>query len=275
MAPPASLSPRYRLVIYVAVAVLSGASLAVLKLAPFMLVGSFIAYLALPRDRSRALAALTAASGALSLAGFMRFLVVEAMPGIVQGGNRATEDAAVSRLRQVLFAEDTLRKRADVDPDRDGVGSAALLSELAGHVGLRGGARLEPPVLERFPEPLDSPIGPVMELSGYLFVVCLPTRDGGFTARPGAPIDEEAAERRFVAYAWPAADQRGLLNSFFMDEHERILFAGNGAPAGQRPRIGLDHPPACDEALNPKTREEWQTWKGKRPRQKLPGDNRP
>lgn len=275
MVPSASLSPRHRLVIYGAVATLSAASLAVLKLAPFMLVGAFIAYLGLPRDRSRALTVLTGAAGLLSLAGFMRFLVVEAMPGIVQGGNRATEDAAVSRLRQVLFAEDALRKRGDVDPDHDGVGSAALLSELAGHIGLRGGARLAPPVLERFPEPVESPIGPAMELSGYLFVVCLPTPDGGFTARPGSAVDEEAAERRFVAYAWPAADQRGLLNSFFMDEHERILFAANGAPAGQRPRIGLDHPPACDEALNPKTREEWQTWKGKRPRQKLPGDNRP
>ncbi|HET9929759.1 MAG TPA: hypothetical protein VFQ35_03695 [Polyangiaceae bacterium] len=275
MAPSSPLSSRSRLLIYGAVATLSAASLALLKLAPFMLVGSFIAYLALPRERGRALTVLTSAAALLSLAGFMRFLVVEAMPGIVQGGNRATEDSAVSRLRQVLFAEDALRKRADVDPDHDGIGSAGLLSELAGYVGLRGGARLVPPLLERFPEPLDSPIGPVMELSGYLFVVCLPAKNGGFTARPGEIVDEEAAERRFVAYAWPAADQRGLLNSFFMDEHERILFAGNGAPAGKRPRIGLEHPPACDEALNPKTSEEWQTWKGKRPRQKLPGDKLP
>lgn len=275
MAASASLSSRSRLAIYALVATLSAVSLAVLKLAPFMLVGSFIAYLALPRDRGRSLTALTAAAAVLSLAGFVRFLVVEAMPGIVQGGNRATEDAAVSRLRQVLFAQDSLRKRADIDPDTDGVGSAALLSELAGHSGLRGGARLAVPLLERFPVPIDSPIGPVMELSGYLFVVCLPAKNGGFTARPGESVDEEAAERRFVAYAWPARDQRGLLNSFFMDEHENILFAPNGAPAGKRPRIGLEHPPACDEALDPKTREQWQTWKGKRPRQKLPGDNQP
>lgn len=275
MAASASLPSRSRLALYAVVAALSAASLVVLKLAPFMLVGSFIAYLALPRERGRALTVLTAAAALLSLGGFMRFLVVEAMPGIVQGGNRATEDAAVSRLRQVLFAEDSLRKRADVDPDHDGVGSAALLSELAGHTGLRGGARLAPPLLERFPAPLESPIGPVMELSGYLFVVCLPAQGGGFTARPGESVDEEAAERRFVAYAWPAADARGLLNAFFMDEHERILFAPNGAPAGKRPRIGVEHPPACDEALDPKTKEQWQTWKGKRPRQKLPGDDRP
>lgn len=270
-----SSNPRSRVVIYAAVSALAAASIVVLKLAPFMLVGSFIAYLALPRERPTSLAALTGVAALLSLAGFMRFLVVEAMPGIVQGGNRATEDAAVSRLRQVLFAEDTLRKRADVDPDHDGVGSAALLSELAGKVGLRGATALSPPLLERSPEPLESPLGPVMQMGGYLFVVCLPAPGGGWTARPGEAVDEEAAERRFVAYAWPAKDQRGLLNAFFMDEHERILFAGNGAPAGNRPRIGLERPPTCDEALNPKTREAWQTWKGKHPRQELPGDNRP
>lgn len=261
--------------IYAAVSALAAASLFVLKLAPFMLVGAFIAYLALPRERSRSLMLLTGAAAIFSLLGFMRFLVVEAMPGIVQGGNRATEDAAVSRLRQLLFAEDTLRKRADVDPDHDGVGSAALLSELAGKVGLRGGAPLSPALLERYPAPLESPIGPVMELGGYLFVVCLPTPNATWTARPGEAVDEEAAERRFLAYAWPAADGRGLLNAFFMDEHERILFAGNGAPAGNRPRVGLERPPACDDALNPNTREAWQAWKGKHPRHTLPGDNRP
>jgi hypothetical protein len=267
--------PRSRLLIYAAVSALAATSMVVLKLAPFMLVGSFIAYLALPRERPMTLKALSGAAAIFSLIGFLRFLVVEAMPGIVQGGNRATEDAAVSRLRQVLFAEDSLRKRADVDPDHDGVGSAALLSELAGKVALRGATRLNPALLERFPDPLESPIGPVMEMGGYLFVVCLPTPGGGWTARPGEQVDEEAAERRFLAYAWPSKDQRGLLNAFFMDEHERILFAGNAAPTGNRPRIGLERPPACDEALNPKTRDAWQTWKGKHPRQKLPGDNSP
>ncbi|MFZ5892129.1 MAG: hypothetical protein ACOY0T_13820 [Myxococcota bacterium] len=270
-----SVTRRSRLAIYVAVSALAALSLFALKVAPFILVGSFIAYLALPRDRDRTLMTLTAVAAVLSLIGFVRFLVIEAMPGIVQGGNRATEDAAVSRLRQVLFAEDSLRKRADVDPDHDGVGSAALLSELAGKVGLRGGTPLSPPLLERFPDPLESPLGPVMELGGYLFMVCLPMPGGGWTAQPGQAVDEEAAERRFVAYAWPAADQRGLLNAFFMDEHERILFAGNGAPVGKRPRIGLERPPACDDALSAKSSEAWQAWKGKHPRRTLPGDNRP
>ncbi|MGC4092490.1 MAG: hypothetical protein QM756_32360 [Polyangiaceae bacterium] len=269
------MSQRARLALYVGVCAIALASIVVTKLAPFILVGSFIAYLALPRERSAPLMALTAAAAVLSLLGFVRFLVVEAMPGIVQGGNRATQDAAVSRLRQLLFAEDTLRKRADVDPDHDGVGSAALISELAAKVGLRGGARLSPPLLERYPEPLESPLGPVMQLGGYLFVVCLPTANGGWTARPGDAVDEEAAERRFLAYAWPAVEKNGLLEAFFMDEHERILFAPNGAPSGARPRIGVDRPPACDEAVNGATREAWQTWKGKQARHALPGERTP
>jgi len=270
-----ALNRRSRLSIYWGICAAAGASLWLSKLAPFLLVGSFIAYLALPREDSRALKGLTLASALFSLLGFVRFLVVEAMPGIVQGGNRATEEAAVSRLRQILFAEDTLRKRGDVDPDHDGVGSAALLSELSAKVGLRAQAPLNPPLLERYPAPLESPLGPAMELGGYLFMVCLPRAGGGWTARPGEAVDEEAAERRFVAYAWPAAEKRGLLNAFFMDEHERISFAGNGAPSGQRPRVGVARPPACDDALNPKTSEAWQIWKGKQPRHTLPGDHTP
>jgi hypothetical protein len=243
----------------------------IVRLSLFVLVLSFIAYVALPREGRRQLLALTLLAAVGSGIGFTRFLIDEAVPGIVQGGTSATGAAAVSRLREILFAQDSLRKLAAIDPDGDHIGSAALVDEMTGRAGLRGGARLSPPVLERYPNSVATAIGPAVEVSGYLFIVCLPKRGGGWTADPADPIDDEAAERRFVAYAWPAAGEHGLLEAYFLDEHERILFAPNGAPSATRPRIGPDRPPNCDDALAASTRERWQVWRGKRPRDTLPG----
>lgn len=264
-----------RIALYILLAAAGVCSVWFTRLSLFTLVLSFIAFVALPRERDgqrKLLSALALAAGLASFAGFGRFLVREAVPGIVQGGTRATSDAAVSRLREILFAEDVMRRFASIDPDGDGIGSAALIEEMTGRIGLRGGARLVPPVLERYPRAVDTPLGPAVEMSGYYFVVCLPKLGGGFTAKPGEAIDEELAERRFLAYAWPAAENSGLTDAYFLDEHERILFAPNGAPKENRPRIGRERPPACDEAIAASTRENWQVWRGKRPRDTLPGD---
>lgn len=258
--------------LYAALLAACAVSLVVLKLAPFLLVGCFIAYVALPAQRPRSVTWLTAGAGLLATLGFLRFLVLEAMPGIVQGGTRATENAAVSKLREILFAEDSLRKKAEIDPDRDGIGSAGLLAELSGFAGLRGEKLLVPPLLERCPAPIETPVGDAVELGGYLFMVCLPKAGGGFTAQARVPIDEEAAERRFLAYAWPSADKRGLKYAFFMDEHERILFAKSGTQRGKARRLGPEAPPSCEDAIAASSAGAWQVWRHKQPRRALPGD---
>lgn len=264
-----------RVTVYGGLLVAAVGSVGVPKIALFVLVGAFIAFVALPRKRPRALLVLSVAAGVAATIGFVRFLVHEAMPGIVQGGTLATGAAAVTRLRQFVVAQDAMRKLAPIDPDGDGVGSAAFLDELTGRVGLRGGAPLTPPLLERLPASVETSTGPAVEVNGYLFLICLPRPDGGFTARPGEAVDDELAERRFVAYAWPVSESLGLLEAYFIDEHERILFTRSGAPKGQRPRIGRDRAPPCDDALAPATREAWQVWRGKRPRTDLPGDKPP
>lgn len=261
-----------RLWLYFALLAACAVSVVVLKLSPFLLVGCFVAFVALPAERPRWLPWLTAAAGLLACVGFFRFLVLEAMPGIVQGGTRATEGAAVSKLREILFAEDSLRKNAAIDPDGDGIGSAGLLPELSGFAGLRGGKMLAPPLLEHIPTPIETPIGEAVELGGYLFAVCLPKAGGGFSAEARVPIDEEAAERRFLVYAWPSADKRGLAYAFFMDEHERILFAHSGFHRGKARRLGPDAPPACDDAVAASSSGAWQVWRHKQPRRTLPGD---
>jgi hypothetical protein len=241
------------------------------KLGLFAAVGAFIAWASLPRvpraelKRERLLL-LVAALG--SSVGLVRFLVTEAIPGIVAGGNRFTEQRAISRLREVLFAEDLARRSAPHDPDGDRVGSALLLGELTGHIGVRRGATLAVPLLEGYPAQVLTELGPASEIGGYYLSVCLPKAGGGFTAQPTEAVDEELAERRFIAYAWPSGSAPGLASAVMLDEHENIALA----PARPGTRFGHDSPPRCEDAVAPETRGSWQPWREKKPRQTLPGD---
>ncbi len=234
---------------------------------------TFIGALVLPRRAERFRRAVIAALGVSALGssiGFVRFILIEAAPGIIQGGRTRTAQHAVSRLREILFAQDAMRRHAWIDPDGDGIGSAALLGELTGALPLRGGAKLDPPILspqhyEAFEQTRE---GPAVQLAGYYFMVCLPTQDGGLSAKPDARFDEERAERRFLAYAWPAASG-GPTEAFSIDEYENILVSDN--QEGQSVRwAGQYFAPSCDAvSAEPQL---WKPWRGKQPRSELPGD---
>jgi len=255
-------------------AIAAGAALSSIyftKLGLFAAVGTFVAWASLPRlpgselKRERALLLVAALA---SCVGFGRFLIVEAMPGIVAGGNRFSEQRAISRLREILFAEDSARRAALRDPDRDGVGSAALLGELTGELGLRGGEKIAVPLLESYPKLVETKLGPASEIGGYFLAVCLPRPGGGFSASPADAFDEELAERRFIAYAWPSGSAPGLESAVALDEHEAIWLA----PAKPGQRYGAGAPPACDDVVAEATRAAWKPWRHKKPRQTLPGD---
>jgi len=263
--------PRPLLVRTVVAAAAALASIYFTKLGLFAAVGTFVAWASLPRAEKAELRrehALLLVAALAACIGLFRFLVLEAIPGIVQGGNRFTEQRAISRLREVLFAEDMARRSAARDPDGDHVGSAALLGELTGELGLRQGARLAMPLLEGFPKQVETSLGPASEIGGYFLLVCLPKQGGGFTAQPGEPVDEELAERRFVAYAWPSGTAPGLENAVALDEHEHISLA----PAKPGLRFGAAAPPRCDDVVAPETRDSWTAWRHKQPRRSLPGD---
>jgi len=252
-------------------AVVALISIFVTKLSLFAALGTFIAWASLPRDADRGLQKarwLLLLAAGFSTLGLFRFLVGEAVPGIVAGGNRATEQRAVSRLREVLFAEDSARRHAKHDPDGDRIGSAALLGELTGELGIRGGKPLVPPLLESYPKLVGTPLGPATEMGGYLLIVCLPRLGGGLTAQPSESIDDELAERRFIAYAWPSEAAPGLTRAVALDQHERIWLAP--AIAGKQ-RSGFKAPPRCDDAIAPDTQKDWQPWRDKLPRTSLPG----
>lgn len=232
-----------------------------------------LSWLSLPREPRARARKHAHAHGVAAVAAALAmgvFLVREAVPGIIEGGTRAASSRAVSRLREILFAEDMARKKAAWDPDGDGVGSALLLGELTGEIGIRRGAWLNPPLLEGYPKLDDTLVGPSLEIGGFWFMLCLPLLSGGFASSPDSHFDDELAERRFVAYAWPSGRAPGLARAYFLDEHERIL----SAPAREGLRFGTAHPPACDDALAARTRDDWRPWRGKTPRDDLPGANR-
>jgi hypothetical protein len=228
-----------------------------------------LSFLSLPREpaavaRRQKLA--HAAAAVLAAVSLIVFLLREGVPGIVEGGTRAAGQRAVSRLREILFAEDAARKKAVWDPDGDGIGAALLIAELSGEAGMRGAARVNPPLLERYPKVERTVAGPALEIGGFWFMVCLPTRTG-LASEPGSAFDDELAERRFVAYAWPSGRAPGLSRAYFIDEHDRIM----SAPSKETLRRGADHAPRCDDALAAATKDDWIAWRGKKPRTTLPG----
>jgi hypothetical protein len=209
--------------------------------------------------QSRVLVGLAVVGAALSL---VRFVVEIAMPNIVGSGRDAAEQRAVSWLRDVLFAEDAMRRAGWIDPDHDGIGSAALLSELCGAEPLRGQPVRDTPVLT-CGELIPTTLGLAARRGGYLFVVCLPQRDGHWSGHAGPQLDEEAAERQFLAYAWPDAGAR-FDHAFFLDQDENIQSV---------PLPNDAAPLSCDAARGPGARADWTAWRGKRPRPgPLPGD---
>src|SRR5690606_7466714 len=111
-------------------------------------------------------------------------------------------------------------------------------------------------------------LGAASSVGGYLYLVCVPAA-GGLVARSGAGLDEELAERHFVAYAWPERDASSYGKVFFIDQHERILEFANRTPAGKLLYVGADAPPPCDAAERRAT--EFLPWQGKKPRDFLPG----
>jgi hypothetical protein len=273
---PASDLPRGVLVRVLLVCTASVLSVVNTKLSLFAAVGALLAYVSLPAAPARRVRALKVAlmlAGVCATIGVFRFLVLEAVPGMVEGGTNATEQRVVSRLREILFAEDALRRNTFVDPDGDHVGSAEFMGEMTGEIGLRGGAPMATPVLQNLPKLVETRLGPAAEVNGYLVTVCLPKRGGGFTAQPKDAVDDERAERSFFAYAWPAERGRGLDAAYFLDEHERILLA-DSSEAEPRRLIGVDAPPACDDVSAPATAADWRVWRHKQPRRQLPFETR-
>lgn len=259
-----------------AILALCAASIPFSKLAPVAGFLLLVVWVSMPRleavQRRRVLAGLLAAT-LLVTAGFFRFVLHEAIPGIVAGGQAAATTRAIAFMRTIVAAQDHARTHAAIDPDGDGIGSAVGLSALAGLSPLRGGARFERPPLALNPEQLEhSAAGEIVKQGAHYFKLCLPVLGGGFASNPDpAAVDDEVAERRYLLYAWPHTESVGApIENVFVDEHERVLLLGLDAE-GRAPYQGSREGPPCSAALD----GGWATWKEKQPRASLPGDRTP
>jgi hypothetical protein len=239
--------------------------------APFLVPLTLVASLSLPAlagPRRRLLVVVLWLCAALTLAASVRFVLHEAASGIVEGGTRTVANSAVSQLRELLSLEDGLRQGAQIDPDRDGIGSAATLGELLGQQPWRAPHAPTSPILERRMVERPALGGPAYQSAGYLFRLCLPTTTGTWTLVASPTVDEERAERRWLGYAWSAANTAGPPEAFAIDEHEG-LYQWQGPPEAF---LGTLHPVPCDSLQSHQGVGGWQPWRGKRPRPKLPGD---
>lgn len=284
---------------------LGAACLVVVKLSIPAMMLALIAFLALPKGQKAPRIALLIVAPMI-LAGLVRFTIYEAAPGVVEGGRRAVARSAIAHLRDIVFAQDIARQQAFVDPDGDGIGSAVSLWALAGHTPSRGetaGGTKTPRLLQRFQHKAVGEGDAAKALGanelviydGYVFAVYLPAKDGGAvtSSMAGAKVDDERAEQRFVAYAWPLEKGHAEHAVVFIDEHERILISDNEGEAQNY--FGLDRPPAFNAALtggwssapavigkairNGGTSDEgsgkdggvWRRWRHKEARDSLPG----
>ena len=134
---------------------------------------------------------------------------------------KADESTAFARLKSIFEAEKQFMAARAIDRDGDGRGEAGFLGELAGVGPLRGGGRLETPLL--------SPIfacfaDGVVRTCGYEFEVKLPTADGrrvGVAA--AAAVDVDASEVDFRVDAWPDPLNGSGGRLFFIDGRGEVM----------------------------------------------------
>lgn len=243
-----------------------------------LLVIAFASLSRFEHEKKRAIVALLLVAAVSTSVGMVRFVWGEALQGISEARGRATSKRAVSLLREILFAQDALRRYGMIDPDGDKVGSAARLGELCGSDPARGRERLKtPPLSIRYTPRTITRSGPANEQEGYLLLICLPgTKASSWVTYPTDPVDEELAERRWVAYAWPAAEGLGHEAAYFINEHEEILESDNRLPAPEQGRslrlLGAQFAPSCDDRMAEETKPAWHIWREKSRRPELPGD---
>lgn len=213
---------------------------------------------------------LLVVAGLGTVTGLIRFTLTEAIPGILRGGTAAADKAALSKARQVVTAEDALRRGGFMDHDADKIGSAGLIAQLAGFVPLRGAPSLDPaPLSYDASQLVDTALGPAMQSGSHLIIVCIPSAAGGFSADPTAAVDEERAEREYFIYSWPVAIGLGVQNAYAIDQHERIWVSTN-TQNGTLRYAGPSFPPPCSAVQDPSN--GFTPWENKQPRKELPGD---
>lgn len=154
-------------------------------------------------------------------------LVGIAVPNLLSSRAVANERAVIATLRTLTTAQAMCRGQAVLDVDRDGLGEALGLGELAGTEFLRSGiGKLVPACLSTAVGTLDS-LG-YAHSKGYLLALYLPDATGtgvlATQANAGA-IDPNHAEVAWTCLAWPVTRGTTGTSTYFLNQTGEILIA--------------------------------------------------
>ena len=148
-----------------------------------------------------------------------------AIPNLLSSRAVANERAVIATLRTVTTAQTQCRGQSVLDLDRDGLGEALGLGELAGTEFLRDGAgKLVPASLSASVGTLD-PLG-YAHCKGYLMALYLPDAGGGGvlgTATNAGAVDPNHAEVAWTLLAWPITRGTTGTASYFVNQSGEIL----------------------------------------------------
>ena len=205
--------------------------------------------------------------GSLALLSFLLLAIgaAVAIPDMGCGSKLSSNTtAAIARMRNLVSAQERFREFAGCDLDGDGKGEYGTFAEMTGSAGIRAdataarrGAPLSEPVLSPALSNLDGE--GIVTKSGYAFRVFLPARGGGAiheaqaTAHLARPIDPDAAETAFCAYAWPVAANAQDPRVLFVSAKGDVYATANA----DKRYIGLSRGPAWDGAFPAGTGSGW------------------
>jgi hypothetical protein len=183
-------------------------------------------------ERGRRALVVGVGGGLLSLVGTVRFTREYALKNIIHAGLLSAEDKALSRLREIQWAEGVYRKLH---------GRAGSLPELLTPLTARAAPVLQP---QRFTVPAGTSVA---FSEGFLFTV-------------------HPSGASFTAYAWPADASQNGARAFALDERDQIC------ERDARPPSGLAELPPAEAAFRAGqpcgSGSQGDSWHGWRPRRR-------
>jgi len=176
--------------------------------------------------------------GCVFLCGIPGIAIVAAIaiPNLLAAKLSANETAAIATLRNLTSAQAMTQGSGKIDVDGDGIGEFGTFLEMTGTVPLRAGKgpgpRLSPSYLSQSLSGVQ-PSG-IVTKSGYVYVIYLPDASGkGWVHETGpsgtltGPVNVDAAETHWCAYAWPIARGNTGNRCFFVNQEGDVLQSAN------------------------------------------------
>jgi len=171
-----------------------------------------------------------------------------AIPNILRARMSANEGSAIGSLRNLATAQQTFQSNQCVDEDDDGSGEYGYLTELTGGGQLRDG---DPAVNPGYITVALCPPngGDVATKSGFCFQTWLPGPHSDTDSLAGSQDEMDAAENRWLAYAWPVSYRTSGIRCFAVDQGAEVVSATNDN-GGNPFYDGTANGPAAADALS-------------------------